>query len=346
MRISITITTTLLILCIAFSASGRWSGFKASVFLEPGYDSNPGILTEEDKENFADGDPYYMEMKSTDDYYLMFGGDIAYRYRLKKIKMESGLNYRYKNYFYNRELSYHYLRPRFEFRRKQWRGEFYCAFVFDYATSIYSDDDFPDEIPVWATYSASRAGFELRRKIFENHWFAVEGEYGYTEYNDNFPEYDGAGIRAGASWRWSGPVYLKLTYVYRTYDARGCDMENETKENSDESDISYVEDRIEGYVSRDLELRGNGLVIGPSFDLSRRFYSSEKDFLDDYIHVARRDLRADIGPFIRWKAPSEIDITLSCDFTIRDADSPYYNLDPVKDYNRARFALRAEYSIR
>jgi len=341
----IPVIIVILLLSSGFSAA-KWAGWRGNIFLETGYDSNPAILSEEQMDEFDAGDPYYSIMDAIDDGYATIGGALQYRFRTGESRWEFGGDYRWTRYLYNETASYHYLRPNAEFWRGRLRGEVHAVIVLGYASSVYNDTDLPDEIPVWATYDAYRGGGEVRFEIIEDHWLGADLEYGYSRYNDNFPEYDGANLRAGVAWRWSGPVYIKLGYAYRVYDARAFDAEGESAENSDDTDISYAEDRIESYLSRSISLVKQDFLIGASINLSQRFYTSEKDFIDDYIHLARRDLRADFSPFLRWETSDKLEFTLSFDYTIRDSDSPYYNLDDSKDYDRYKIALKSEYFFR
>lgn len=322
-----------------------WSGIVGDIFLETGYDSNPGILTSEQMEEFEEGDPYYLNMESYDDVYTRIGGEFDYRFRIQRARAELSLYYRYTDYLNNPDNSYHYAYPMFEIRRRGWHGEAWGEFVFGYATSIYNDTDYENTEPEWAIYDAYRGGAAIERDIIGEHSLAVDFEYGHSRYDDSFPEYDGAEYRIGAAWRWSGPLYIKLAYAYRIYDARAYDTEGENAASSDDTDISYNEDRIESYISRDVKFAGQDFFLGGIIDLSQRFYTSEKDFHDDYIHVGRRERRADIAPFVRWEMSSKLSFTIDYEFTIRDADSPYYDISALKDYTRSTVALRAEYSF-
>ncbi len=336
----------LALIALAGIKYAAWSGITADIFVETGYDSNLGILTSEQKEEFEDGDPYYMNMTSYDDVCARLGGEFDYRFRIGRARAEMGLYYRYTGYLNNYDNSYHYAYPSFEIRRRGWRGKAFGEFVFGYATSLYNDVDFENAEPIWAVYDAYRGGMEIERDVLESHSIALDFKYGYSQYNDNFPEYDGAEYRVGAAWRWNGPVYIKLAYAYRIYDARAYDIQGECAANSDDTDISYNEDRIESYISRDVKVFDEDFLVGATFDLSQRFYTSEKDFHTDYIHVGRRDRRADIAPFVRWDMSRKVSFRLDYEFTIRDADSPYYNISALKDYTRSTVAIRADYSFR
>ena len=327
------------------SIFGGWSGPKSGAMLECGYNSNAAQLSDENIALFDSGDPAWMRLQSTDDGFSRIGIDVGYRFRMGKMRAEAGLDYRFTKYFANAERDYHFIRPNIDLRAGRFRGEAAFAYIPKYSPTLYGDVDEPDEARFWMGYSMVRGELDLRYELFQNHSFGIAAKIEDDRYCDHFPEYDGQNYRFGPTWRWNGPVYLKLQYAYRVYNARGYDAEGETAESSDETDISYVEDRFEGYLSRNFKIWEKG-TIGATWKLSQRFYTSEKPFALDYIHVGRRDRRADIAPFIDLKLSEKIAITSSYQFTIRDADSPYYDLDPVKDYSRSMVAIKLEYSIR
>jgi len=336
----------LAILLFTALCSAQWTGLRGSLFLETGYDSNPGILTESQMESFKAGDPYYLNMPAYDDAYTKAGGEAVYRFRIGRARSEMALFYQFAGYLHNSECSYHYIRPSLTVQRRGWHGSVYGKFAFGFATSIYNDVDLSNAAPVWAVYDAYRGGGEIRRDIYGNHSLALDFEYGYSQYNDNFPEYDGANYRIGSAWRWSGPVYIKIAYAYHIYDARAYDIEGQDAETSIKTDISYTEDRLESYISRNLKIARHDFLAGATVDLSQRYYTSEKDFHIDYIHLARRDRRADIAPFIRWDYSSKLSFSVNYSLTIRMSDTPYYDIAPLKDYNRHTISMKADYSFR
>lgn len=339
-------TITAIILLLTSFCTAQWSGLRGNVFLDAGYDSNPGILSQSQKEAFEAGDPYYMNMEAYDDAFAKAGGEIGYRFLIKRVRSEASVLYQYTGYVYNKDCAYHYIKPTLSFQRRAWQGSIYGKFVFGFATSIYNDVDLTDSPPVWTIYDAYRGGGEIRRNIIDRHSAGIDFEYGYSRYNDNFPEYDGTNYRVGFAWRWNGPVYSKIAYAYQTYTARAYDIEGQTAESSRKTDISYNEDRIETYFSKSLKIAGESFLLGATIDLSQRFYSSEKDFHIDYLHVARRDRRADLSPFVRWDMASKIRFTANYTYTVRITDTPYYDISPLKDYNRSIFSVKAEYSFR
>ena len=328
------------------SMFARWSGWRSNVAVEFGYNDNAAQLTDTEIELFENGDPKWLRLESTDDGFTRAGIDFEYRFRFGDIRAVTGCDYRFTKYLLDSERDYHFVRPFVDIRAGDFRCEAAIAAMPGYAAAIYGDVDLPDEPNVWAKYSMVRGELDARYEVFPKHSFGVAAKIERDKYNDYFPEYDGTSYRIGPTWRWSGPVYLKLHYVYRTYKARGYDTDGETLESSDETDISYIEDRFEGYISRDVEILGKDCLLGASWNLSHRFYTSEKPFSMDYIHIGRRDRRADIEPFFSVEIIDRIECTLSYKFTVRDADSPYFDLDPVKDYSRSIVGVKFDYSIR
>ncbi|HHS50259.1 MAG TPA: hypothetical protein ENN07_04005 [candidate division Zixibacteria bacterium] len=339
---------TALIIVFAIFATislGQWEGPRLSAFIEGGYNSNPAQLTSDEITQFGAGDPGWMRLTSTDDALFRAGLSGEYRVRIREWRVISVIDYRYNKFLHNSEMDYHFIRPSLMLRKGDFRADAALAYMPRYAYALFHDSDFPGEARFWAEYSMIRGEFEARFDMFDNHSFGIAGQVEYNEYNENFPEYDGVSFRVGPSWRWSGPVYLRMHYAYRVYNARGFDIEGHVVETSLKTDISFVEDRIEGYISRRFYLFSRRALLGASWRLSRRYYTSEKDFHIDYIHVARRDLRADISPFISCDATDRLNIRLGYSFTIRESDSPYFDLKPLKNYARSMAYLRLEYSI-
>lgn len=314
-----------------------------SAMLELGYDSNPALLTEEEKAKFENGDPSFTNISSTDDAVLKTGFDISYKFQHKQLHIEASLLYRFNKNLHNAECDYHFIKGAISARKGIWQGSLAYAFMPRYATRPFADTDEPDEPDFWATYSMNRVELDLRVRAFRRHQFCVETSLERDFYNDHFPEYDGTVFRIGPAWRWSGPIYVRLAYAYKEYDARGYDRQGEKKEDSQKSDISYAEDRIESYISRSFELLERKAQVGTSIALSRRFYTSKKSFFDDYYHIGRRDLRADISPFFGLGLSDYINTTISYGITVRRSDSPYFDLSRVKNYDRHTISLRLDY---
>ncbi len=335
----------LFLLAFAVVCFGAWEDPRLSAFFEGGYNSNSAQLSECDLTAFEAGDPYWIDLSSTDDAVFRAGFEGEYRLRLSGVRIIGGLGYRFNKYLNNDEMDYHFVRPSMSVLKGSFRGDFALAHIPKYTPTLYSDDDSPQMPKLWSSYSTTRGEADLRYELFGKHSLALAGQVHRDTYSDDFPEYDGWGYRFGPVWRWSGPVYIKLGYAYREFSARGWDSEGETKATSDETDISFAEDRIDAYLSRRVYILSRRGLVGASLALARRFYSSEKDFSLDYIHVGRRDLRADLSPFLSCDVTDKMTITLRYDYTFRSADSPYYDLDSVKSWTRSIISARMAYSI-
>jgi len=338
-------TIMAIMLCMPFASFAKWSWFDIDLVGETGYDSNPALLTAEEMDQFEAGSPDFMIIQSTDDLFLLAGTDIRNRFSCLGLKLEWSLLYRYKYYFLNPENSYHLIIPEFTYSSKRINCAVSYTMIPKYTIRPYSDDESQDRASQWCDYNLHRLGVDLRYEL-RKYSLGFESDLEQDIYNDYFPEYDGTSFDIGPVIRYSGDIYTKLGYKYKEYHARGYDSEGESKATSDDTDISYVEDRIELYLSARKEILGEKFLLGVSSEFSRRFYTSEKPFEVDYIHVARRDLRADIDPFIRWEPNAGLDVNFSFEFTIRDSDSPYYDLDSSKDYIRTGASVQVKYDIK
>lgn len=326
-------------------AKSSWEGFRLALFIESGYNSNPALLANHEFSAFDSGDPDWMRLESKDDGFSRLGLEPGFRFKAGDLRIIGAIAYRFTKYYLNTEMDYHFINPSLTLRYNKLRCDLSYALIPEYTIALYTDDDYSASAKYWSEYSMSRGNLDIRYDLFKNHSFGIAGNIEYKEYNANFPEYDGVGYKIGPVWRWSGPIYVKINYAYRAYFARGFDNEGESLEDSDETDISYVEDRIEGYLSKEVFLFTHKYLFGLSLELSQRFYSSEKDFSVDYLHVGRRDLRADFKPFISYNFDDKTTIELEYLFTIRNADSPNYDVGYNKDFTRSIISLRLEYSI-
>lgn len=317
-----------------------------SIYLETGYDNNPALLTEEEKSAFENGSPKFMNIESWDDLYARLGGSASIEFRFKRgRRLNIGLGGFYTHNAFNEKNNYLYLKPFCEYRTREWVFGSAYTFIPRFAVRPYNDLDEPNSPAIWATYKMHRGSVDVRKKFLDKYWLCFEGEIESDIYNDNFPEYDGLSWQAGPAIRWSGPIYVKIRYNYGEYYARGYDENGETKLDSDETDISYVEDLIDGYVSWRFDLLEKRWTLALSYAFSRKFFTSEKPFSVDYIHIGRRDLRLDLGPSIDCKLTDSFTARANFNYTSKASDSPYYDLEPTKSYDRYRISLRGEYNF-
>ncbi len=116
--------------------------------------------------------------------------------------------------------------------------------------------------------------------------------YDYMGYNQDFVEYDSDAWTTGlvAVVRPVRGVRVDLGYALRRLTARGYDEVGETKETSDDSDISYEQDEYSLKVRWDAGSEG-GLptVFSLGARLSQRFYQTGRSAEDDPYHAGRED---------------------------------------------------------
>ncbi len=173
---------------------------------------------------------------------------------------------------------------------------------------------------------------------------AAQLKYDYAGYDQDFVEYDAGAWTAGLTViaRPVRGVRLDVGYALRRLDARGYDEAGETKETSDDSDVSYEQDRYSLRVRWDAgRTSGVPVVLTVGAALARRFYQTGRLVEEDPYHAGREDTY--------WTFSARASRALSVGTTIeafyehrrRSSASDYVDwLGPSKDYTADRIGLR------
>ncbi|MFH1865194.1 MAG: hypothetical protein ABIK85_04865 [Candidatus Eisenbacteria bacterium] len=117
-------------------------------------------------------------------------------------------------------------------------------------------------------------------------------KYDYMGYDQDFVEYDSDAWTTGlvAVVRPVRGVRVDLGYALRKLTARGYDEVGETRETSDDSDISYEQDEYSLKVRWDAGSEGGmPTVFTFGAKLSARFYQTGRSVADDPYHAGRED---------------------------------------------------------
>jgi hypothetical protein len=122
----------------------------------------------------------------------------------------------------------------------------------------------------------------------------VAGFWTYENYgyDPDFVEYDAEArtIGAQATARPARGLRIDLTYALRRSESRGYDEVGETRETSDESDLTYDQDEYELRARWEAgEWWGHPAVLSLRGKLNQRFYLSEKGAEADPRHAGRDD---------------------------------------------------------
>jgi hypothetical protein len=168
-----------------------------------------------------------------------------------------------------------------------------------------------------------------------------------NDYNDAFNEYDTHmdqfGISAGLTYR--DFIYPTLSYRFTMADAKAFDETGETKQMSDDSDISHTEDEIR--LSLDLDFtRHKPFRIETDLTYVRRLYTTEKPVLVDPTHAGREDTNLGFLVTCLFIPTERITFSLGYEFEHRSVSSPYdiNQIEDIKNYARSIYSAQVSFS--
>lgn len=301
------------------------------------YDSNISNLSEAEIIEFKNSYQFAEDLKLTtyDDW--INGG--IFKIRLKRRPISSTLTLKQYLYLKNPIKNYTVFSLWFsgKINRETSLSALY-SYIPSYHYRSYYDED--SSAYVWCSYAVNRFKIEGRRKIARRYICKLGFRYSIYYYNSAFLEYDSTrpqvvvslergGSSASISKSFSSEFGLtyKFELTYGAKFARGYDSEGETRENSNESDISYKE------LASSLKLAKwiKGVKFIGSISYQHLTYTTEKD---DPLHQERVDRK--IGWEISVNPPPFYNFNLSVGITgeRRYADSPYFEQPDMKDYNK------------
>ncbi len=350
-----------IILLFAVSApSQEWryihpyKGVNIFATLQCSYDDNIFRYAESDIDKFVNNiEPYRYPIETYDD--LITTVEMHAKLRTKLIMSRSTtFNLRLKGHLYyqNRIKDYASISASM-WHRVGKEGHLLIRYLFlpRYFIRYYPDFDVstPYPYPYFAECS------------FVKHLVSVGGGYllfgstdiGFSyarelnDYNDAFNEYDSGmnefGISAGFNYQ--DLLCPSLKYTYTTAQAAATDKQGETKEMSDDSDISYDEDGIQ--FSLDLDLtEGKPFRFETDLIYARRFYTTEKPVLVDPTHAGREDTKVGFRINALFIPTERITFSLGYELDKRTVSSPYdiNQIEDIKNYTRNIYSAQVSFS--
>jgi hypothetical protein len=165
-------------------------------------------------------------------------------------------------------------------------------------------------------------------------------------YNPHFTEYDTKANRFGFELLYDCTPWMQagFEYAFKRAGAKGYDEEGETRESSDDSDISYDEDYFQGVIRSDLSgflSRAVDLSIG--YQVARRFYTTEKTLEEDPFHAGRKDSIHRFSIAAAYDLIRAVSLFGRYEFQWRDVNSKgNVRITEVKNYDRNRISLGIE----
>jgi hypothetical protein len=170
-------------------------------------------------------------------------------------------------------------------------------------------------------------------------------KYDHIGYDQDFVEYDSDAWSAGlvAVIRPVRGVRVDLGYALKKLMARGYDEVGETRETSDDSDISYEQDEYTLKVRWDMGRAAGDLptVLTVGARLAKRFYQTEKLVADDPYHAGREDTYLTLSVKSAHRLSDATTLEAFFEHRWRGAGSDYFEgLGIRKDYNADRVGFR------
>ena len=170
-------------------------------------------------------------------------------------------------------------------------------------------------------------------------------KYDYMGYDQDFVEYDSDAWTTGltAVVRPARGLRVDVGYALRVLTARGYDELGETRETSDDSDISYEQDEYTLKVRWDLERTAAEIPTVLTFGakLSQRFYQTDRSADDDPYHAGREDTYLTLTGRSAHELSDALTLELFYEHRRRSSESEYVEeLGFSKDYTDDRVGLR------
>jgi len=301
-----------------------WSGLR--------FDSNICSLSDYDITRFENWEKDFL-IETIDDGIFRLGGSINYSKKSGEFKLYAGASFWSSMYYENFDKSYFGFSSYFKIRRGGTNIKISLGGTPKYIIRAYIDDD--TDSTKWSGYKSLNGSIEISQRIIP--YIYIRGQYKRTMsiYNDYFPEYDSNRDEFEIGILRNGTTSFEAGYCFRISDARGYDNEGETKESSDESDISYEQDMLFIEVGQDFKLLGKRCEAGLYADYARRFYQSTKSYLIDPLHVSRSESMWQANPSVKIGLTEKNWVKFETSFRFRRAESELNpDIPKLRDYNR------------
>ncbi len=322
---------TLLIFAVACAE------FSPSVWGEFRYDSNICSLSDGEIDEFLSGGSGFLQ-KTVDDGIFRAGFSADLTAKRNKTKFGAGFSVRGAKYIKNSPKDYISGSGYIFARRGGLKFEISFGWTPRYTTRSYYDPE--TDAPQWCSYSSLWGATKVSVRIVPYLYASVRYKRSGYLYNDYFPEYDSQRDEIDISVSRYGKVDFSLGYRFTRSDARGYDTAGETKESSDEGDISYEQDL--GYAGIDWDFavfsrRARGFL---DLKLAHRVYTSQKNYWVDPLHLGREEFVFTGQAGAKLFAAENVWIKPFVRFIMRRAESEYNpDIPQLRNYNRWIFGI-------
>lgn len=273
----------------------------------------------------------------------------------QKVKTRLRLKYSYNIFTVNHERNYQTISSflRITFFEKSYLQFGYFHIPEFLIRSYWDKDVFSMTLKNPETYkkcdfTRSLYSVKLGGRISKSLWGAACYERDVVYYNPHFTEYDTEANAFGIEIRYDLASWIQagLKYAFTMAEAKGYDEEGETKEHSDDSDISYDEDQFQGELILDIS-RHVPLPINLTFQYRRslRYFTTEKSLEADPFHAGRRDDIHRLSYMTEYKILRNLSLFGQYEYHWRNVSSKEKErITEVKNYNRNRISVGIEFT--
>lgn len=222
--------------------------------------------------------------------------------------------------------------------------EFHIRPYWDQDVSPLSSDD--GEKYRECDFARNLFSIKLGREVFHATRVSVHYERDILYYNQYFTEYDTKANTFGFEivHTFNPIVRTTFEYAFKMAEAKGYDEPGETKDLSDDSDISYDEDQFRGgiefSISNYVSLPAN---VTLQYRLNKRYFTTEKSLEQDPFHAGRRDTIHRFSLMTEVEIFRSLSIIGTYEYQRRDVSSKEKErITEVKNYNRNRISVGFE----
>ena len=336
-----------------FAMTRPWSWSLKAALMNT-YDDNVYRYSPEDIEDFVHhrADERY-EMETYDDFISSSSVTMYVTRRFsQRLRSRLRLKYGYTFFALNRARNYETI----SLSVKTTISEGSCVQVSyfhvpRYLIRPYFDEDTPpgnSGVYKKCDFSRNLYSFRVGQRMSGSTRGEVFYERDILNYNPFFTEYD---MRANTfgfelSRAVGSHVEGRFAYALRRAEAKGYDEIGETKEASDDSDISYDEDRFEG----ELRCERIGIVSAPlsfafQYRLGMRYFTTNKALDKDPFHAGRADAIHRFSFVGQIEINPRVALIAKYEFQKRTVSSEEKErITEVKNFHRNRISLGFEFT--
>lgn len=345
----------------SFAQKFKKSHFDLNVSLGSRYDDN--ILKYSDKyieKLLRHEDEGRFDIDTYDDVYIISKLNASYFFRFfnkKKTKISTSIS---NSYYINNDIkSWRYFGVGIQqYFAKKASAKFSYSYIPSFYVRNFRDDDL---VPLYGKEPGSFSQYSFSK---DNYSFWIQNTFSkqtrirlsasrvFYYHNEHYTEYDSKDVYLGLSLRRpvSKKVKLELAYQFAYSDAKGFDQDFETKENSDESDATFLDNQIDFTLNTQLHRlwkRKNDLTFKIRY--SKRQFLTSHLIQNDLLHARRIDNRLSLFATYNIKLSKDTKLSIYYNRYQRKSENgttDYHEyLSNEKEYGQNQVGVQFTYSI-